>query len=192
MIKRTIPTLLLASAMMITIVGCSGAATEENTTEIEEASDSNSDNTNHELTDDAFLYNGNKISILNDATITLGNLGDYDADRSSTGSDYKNYSFDNGKIDFATNVIDGKEAPVDIGIFSPDIKTSRDVGVGSTKDEITGAYGDPDTKTDDGLIYTIEYQFDTYNITFRFDDTKAKVDMVLYTNSYYHSKTAFS
>ena len=77
-------------------------------------------------------------------------------------------------------------------IHTPKVKTSKDVGVGNTQDEIIAAYGDPDKKTDDGNIYSFEYHFDTYNITFRFDDNRESVEMVMYTNNYYLSKTAFS
>lgn len=203
--KKTVA-LLITSAVIFSLAGCAGASTETasvNETAIESSSEEGAsaeetssveanEDVSTDVEDDSFTYNGETISILNDASVTLSKLGTYDP-TSSTGDDYKDYVYNNGAIEFSTNKIDGIEAPVFLYINTPDIKTARGVGVGSTQKEIIDAYGDPDDKKDDGEMHTTEYHFDTYTITFRFSSIdKEKVDMVMYTHNYYHSKTAFS
>ncbi|MBR4670545.1 MAG: hypothetical protein IKO84_08090 [Butyrivibrio sp.] len=202
--RRQTTAILIASTMMLTLIGCGKTSEGEtpvsadNEISVSESSGSSdttalADSTTFDSSDDSFIYNGNKISILNDAALTLGYLGDYETDASSTGGNYKNYLFDGGDIRFDTSVVDGNESPVYLYIHTPEVKTSRNVGVGSNQDEIIASYGDPDKKTDDGILFSFEYHFDTYNITFRFDEqNKESVDMVMYTNNYYLSKTAFS
>ncbi|RKM55594.1 hypothetical protein D6853_08545 [Butyrivibrio sp. X503] len=199
--KRLTATVIAASALMLTLMGCahsagedpfeSEAAMEESETESASEPVSSSDSSD-DFTDDSFVYKDQNISILNDAAITLGSLGDYDKDGSFVGGEYKNYSFDKGAIAFDTTIIDGKESPVYLYLKSPSIKTAKGVGVGDSKEDILSVYGDPNDTIDDGIVYSIEYQFDTYNISFVFDDKKEKVEMVIYKNNYYYSKTKFN
>ena len=173
--NKTTAAILIASAMMLTLMGCGEASTEnapatgelsiealapDEGTDVldpssstsaeadsETASDADSSASNSE--DASIEINGKKVSILDDLQTTMDALGTADGDPSSDASKALYYSFASGAIEYTTVKLDGEELPLTLDIRSGDYKTSKGVGIGSTEDEVVAAYGEP-TKVDNG------------------------------------------
>lgn len=136
-------------------------------------------------------YNDKEFSVLNDAEKTLSDLGTYDTSLSCLDDEYKNYVFSSNKIQLDTTIIDGKEASTILYIYNPDIKTSKDIGLGSTEKEVMNAYGFPDTKDERDSDYSIEYHLPSFDLIFDFDINKEHVEMIRYKNTRNYERATF-
>ncbi|SFU73466.1 hypothetical protein [Butyrivibrio sp. M55] len=121
------------------------------------------------LADHELMYNGKVLSVLNDASKTLTDLGTYD--KKITDSPYEVfYTYDASGIEFSTYLCDGKELPLGIDVDKKGVTTSRNIGVGDTKDKIVSAYGNPSEKSDPSKqaenTYYYKYNFDKFSIWF--------------------------
>ena len=170
------------------------AASEESTTETEPTEDDDTKEASAEtsvelssLTDDSFVYNGKKISILDDVETSLATLGEPSEKSSESGPmKYYDYGTFNDKeqegISYMTFIENGKEKPAQIDITVEGAKTSKGLGVGSTKDEVISTYGEPDDTMIGG--FALLYNFDGYELSFIVDD-KGNVRNIDYRSTEY-------
>jgi len=206
---------IISSVLILTLMGCSGetsdnsASSEISITKVDmngsdakaEADTAQTDSIEMTETkqeaispkklDASFTCNGNTISVLNDTETTLKDLGDYDSDLSCLDQDYKNYVYSADKIQFDTAIIDGKELPVILYVSNPEIKTSKNIGIGNTENEVIDAYGFPNEKTEEDSLYMTVYHFSSYDLIFDFDSNKEHVEMIRYKNTKNYSKVSF-
>ena len=215
--KKTTIAMILASAMMLSLLGCSmPASTEEapvkeeavaedvkepateseaivktetvekpeetaasTDTKPEEASDNGSSaaikydpDGVDELEGDSFLYDGNIISILNNAQSVLDGLGATNkVDTQMTGVN----CYNNGKddINVYTREINGEEVVTQISISDASVSTTRQIKVGSSEEDVRKAYGEPIDETVEGNTL-LTYDGDGYTIMFAIaNDVKA-------------------
>ena len=202
----------ITSVLILILIGCSGKESNDADSQSNEVSKTNvnidsSDakaedddaktdnvlqissekNTSSKNPDSLVKYNGKDLSVLNDAEAVLAELGDYDPKLSCIDDEYKNYVFSTAKIQFDTAIIDGKEASVLLYIYNPDIKTSKNVGLGNSEQDVLDAYGFPDA-TDSS--YSFEYHFPSFDLIFDFETDSQTVEMIRYKNTNNHSKAA--
>ncbi len=207
---------IISSVLILTLMGCSGdnsansassevsittvtiddtdAKAEADTAEtksIEAASNMNTKSAASKNPDASFKCNGKEISVLNDTETTIEDLGTYDPELSYLDEEYKNYVFSDSKVQFDTAMIDGKESPMVLYVANPEIKTTKNVGVGNTEEEIIAAYGYPNNTTESDYIYTLEYHFTSYDLIFDFDGNKEHVEMIRYKNTHNCKKASF-
>ena len=170
----------ISSVMVLSLMGCGVTALESGTTQ----------NANITISDDQIAYNGNAISILDSTETSLSKVGKYDKNRSNLdkGGDYKRYDYGKkfGEVLYDTLTYEGKELPLSMIIISPKIKTSRNVGVGDTEEDIIAAYGEP-TKVTNENYRTLDYDMGDYTISFEINSTiqnedRDKLESIVYTN----------
>ena len=138
------------------------------------------------LTDDAFAYNGKKISILDDAATTLAALGEPEHKNSGAGDmNYYDYGTHTDTVDegilFVTYTDNGKEsaAQIDFNIQGPE--TAKGISVGDSKDDVIAAYGEP--KEDNGKPI-LKYEYDDFELGFIISES-GKVSNVHYMSNAY-------
>ena len=157
------------------------------------------------LKDAEFTYNGNVISAMDDFETLDKALGGYDPARSVEG--FYAYGKEEKK-DFDLQVLekDGIELPIFIVTEKDVITTSRNIKVGSTKDEVMEAYGEPNIEHPkaygpDGKELTEDkfneifgesliYDFGDCQITFGIRE--GKVACITYQNNINHDKFSWS
>ncbi|MBR4670541.1 MAG: hypothetical protein IKO84_08070 [Butyrivibrio sp.] len=170
----------ISSVMVLSLMGCGVTALESGTTQ----------NANITISDDQIAYNGNAISILDSTETSLSKLGKYDKNRSNLdkGGDYKRYDYGKkfGEVLYDTLTYEGKELPLSMIIISHKIKTSRNVGIGDTEEDIIAAYGEP-TKITNENYRTLEYDMGDYTISFEINSTiqnedRDKLESIVYKN----------
>ena len=129
------------------------------------------------LADHEIMYNGKAISVLNDASKTLADLGSY-KNKKSYGANELTYSYD--YITFSTYTGESPELPLALSVLdSKSILTSRNIGIGDSKDKVISAYGNP-AKSENytgqtGSEYVYTYEFGTYNLYFYFNSKENNV-----------------
>lgn len=200
--SSTLP-ILLAASIILSLMGCSAPSsdaseaegelqlsevapeetgeageTEETTSaESEETTDSSASESGDAITETTVTVNGKAVSVLNDAEKTLADLGTpSDKDIEFWGETMPVYKFDSG-VSLSTYVKDGKEYAYCMDIRKEGINTARNIGVGSTKEEIIAAYGEPfEDKEEyerDGNKGKINwYEFDSYSVAFGIENGK--------------------
>ncbi|MBO4456138.1 MAG: hypothetical protein J5802_00310 [Butyrivibrio sp.] len=136
--------------------------------------------------DAAFEYNGQTISILDDAQATLGALGTPEREEPSPFSDNGDVSYiygsDPNTVEYMPLKVDGDAlVPDSVIIYDKNVKTSKSVGVGSTEDDIKNAYGEPDNVSKSGSTYELAYDFGSFAVGFDFDNKK-KVNAIIFSN----------
>ena len=179
---KTTMAIIMASTMMLALMGCGEAASENspatseisfeevapgNPTDTADTSDDADTSTDADTassvssedssaSDDASIeVNGKKVSILDDYQTAVAALGPADGDPSSDASHAIFYSFASGAIEYTTVKLDGEELPITLDIRKGDIKTSKGIGIGSTEDEVVAAYGEPtDVNNGEGVVNT--------------------------------------
>ena len=157
------------------------------------------------LKDAEFTYNGNVISAMDDFETLDKALGGYDPDRSVEG--FYAYGKEEKK-DFDLQVLekDGIELPIFIVTEKDVITTSRNIKVGSTREEVMEAYGEPNVEHPkafgpDGKELTEDkfneifgesliYDFGDCQITFAIRE--GKVTCITYQNNINHDKFTWS
>lgn len=189
--KKRVMTLLMASVMMVTLMGCDGVddIKEFVDTTINSGDETSADETSAEETvdeggaeesalvdeasasfsgDDAsFEYNGKTISFTDDVQTIIDGLGTPD----SMEADHPGYiyTFASDGIVFFTDEVDMVEIPEQLTIDIEDVKTARGIGVGSTIEELKAAYGNPDSEIMEGS-HMLSYEFDNCSISFAADE----------------------
>ncbi len=170
--KKTIAS-IIATTMILSLVGCSGSASssanaasteissqEENIEEgpaeadIEEESNEESDESsdetssepvvdNSDLQDDQFRYDGKVFSVMDDVNAFAEIIDD------SKTENYEEQTFyhtEDGLVSLETLEKDGTELPIIIIITGEGIATNRNISVGSFIDEVKAAYGEPNVE----------------------------------------------
>ncbi|WP_026668332.1 hypothetical protein [Butyrivibrio sp. AE2005] len=121
------------------------------------------------LADHELMYNGKVLSVLNDVGKTFEDLGVYDRKITDLPNEFF-YVYDTPGIEFATYPAEKDVLPLAIDVSKPGVTTSRNIGVGNTKDEIEAAYGKPSEKNNytgqTGKEYYYKYQFDKFSVCF--------------------------
>lgn len=193
--KNRIITFLLASTMIISLVGCGDAAsapanepaaTETSSETENETADETSttvETKSADASDASFEYNGKTVSVLDDLETVKANLGTPTEESSSPfsdNSDDKLYVFgsDPDTIDLAT--LDGKVQS--ITVYDYKIKTTKGIGIGSSEEEVLTAYGNSGEKTEADGETDILYELGKYSIDFYFH-RNGKVISIIYTNN---------
>lgn len=193
--KNRIITFLLASTMIISLVGCGDAAsapanepaaTETSSETENETADETSttvETKSADASDASFEYNGKTVSVLDDLETVKANLGTPTEEQPSPFSDNsgdKLYVFgsDPDTIDLAT--LDGKVQS--ITVYDYKIKTTKGIGIGSSEEEVLTAYGNSGEKTEADGETDILYELGKYSIDFFFD-RNSKVITIIYTNN---------
>ena len=207
--KMTAIPFLVATVMMFSVSGCgsvsengtsedvdvedvSGDASTSETNTDESSSDENSTEVagtddsyanSQEITDDSFECEGKKISVLDDVDNVLANLGEYEViNKLDDGyCTYQNYNEAVGMIEVETMEFDGKPQVLSIFSSRKDVKTSKGIGLGNTREELIAAYGEPNSKSDDNF-HDYVYEYDGYSITFSFG-LEESIQHILYTNT---------
>lgn len=128
------------------------------------------------------MYNGKKLSILDGASTLMANLGQCEKKDTST-ADEPRYVYDSNNINLYTFVNNGEELTYDLCIYKQGAKTSRNVGVGDSKDKIIAAYGSPAETYSFYQGYGFKYKFDTFTLYFDFDTNTDKVYSMTYGNN---------
>lgn len=139
------------------------------------------------LSDDAFDLNGKTVSILDDTKGILEAVRASYTDISDTDKDITYYDFctDGGDslIHITSFKSEGKESPIELVVQTPGIKTSRGIEIGSSKEDVIAAYGQPEAGDSKDLL---KYSFDGFSIQFTtFDDC---VKYIYYYNTATHDK----
>ncbi|RKM55597.1 hypothetical protein D6853_08560 [Butyrivibrio sp. X503] len=207
--------ILMASAMMLTLMGC--GSSEEVTTvgedlgetgaeisvdvkapeaEAESIADASTDTTSASTSDDSFSYKEKEISILDDVQTVIDTLGTPDDTYEGSDDDNPNfaekrYYYHLACIDVSTFVIDGKENLLSISIKTPEISTPKGIKIESSKDDVIAAYGEPTKESESGNYKYIEYEFDNYKIIFPLSE-KGNVSGITYQNSATHDMVPWS
>ncbi len=193
--KNRLITFLLASTMIISLVGCGDAAsapanepaaTETSSETENETADETSttvETKSADASDASFEYNGKTVSVLDDLETVKSNLGTPTEESSSPFSDNssdKLYVFgsDPDTIDLAT--LDGKVQS--ITVYDYKIKTTKGIGIGSSEEEVLTAYGNSGEKTESDGETDILYELGKYSIDFYFH-RNGKVISIIYTNN---------
>ncbi|WP_026513205.1 hypothetical protein [Butyrivibrio sp. LB2008] len=193
--KNRIITFLLASTMIISLVGCGDAAsapanepaaTETSSETENETADETSttvETKSADASDASFEYNGKTVSVLDDLETVKANLGTPTEEQPSPFSDNssdKLYVFgsDPDTIDLAT--LDGKVQS--ISVYDYKIKTTKGIGIGSSEEEVLTAYGNSGEKTESDGETDILYELGKYSIDFYFD-RNSKVITIIYENN---------
>ena len=137
------------------------------------------------LTDDAFVYNGKKVSILDDVETTLATLGEpVKMNEGAGGITYYDYGTRTETVDEGITLVtfedNGKEVlgQIDINIEGP--QTAKGIGTGSSKEDVIAAYGEP---TEDAKVM-LKYKFDNYELSFVTGDND-KVTNIHYSTTAY-------
>lgn len=128
--------------------------------------------------DHEVLYNGKALSVFNDSSKTLADLGAYDKKITASPIEFF-YTYEASGIEYSTYLCDGKELPLGIDVSKKGATTSRNIGVGDTKDKLVAAYGNPSEKSDPSKkaenTYYYKYNFDKFSIWFYISTEKNTV-----------------
>lgn len=218
--KNKTTAILLATLMISTLVGCgavssnaseAGASILDSTSsdndalaengEVEDAASSDTDDVNTDsesseaasgdLKDAGFTYNGNSASVMDSFEAVDKAMGGYNASDSHIKSEQSLYYYGKDEeVGMITRNDSGTESIITIGTRKPGIITSRNIKVGSTKDELAAAYGTPnetkpysqteyvyeegsnEEKTIDHTGEEIVYDFGDYKVTFTVENDK--------------------
>ena len=138
-------------------------------------------------TDDSFTYKNETLSILDDLQTTLDKINAVGTPCPSSpieeadGSHLYLYDSDANDSNFLmeTFISNGTETVGHIGLIGPDAKTAKGIGIGSTVEDLTSAYGEPTRKSLKSNTYN--YEFDKLTIAFMIKD--GKITNVDYLNS---------
>ena len=217
--------LLMTSAIVLSLVGCAGSTSEaaEASSEIpfteeisdepveaasienrdSEASASESAIDNSLLQEDQFQYNGKIISVMDDLNALLEV---FDYSKPETYDIQSFYISKDKSLTLETLKKDNIEHPLSISFNQPGIYTKRNICVGSSRDEVIKAYGEPNVEPPvatgpDGKELTKEemiaqfgeqlgYNLGDYTITFLTQG--GSVSEVYYTNNVTHDKFSWS
>ena len=133
------------------------------------STDKSTEATPVKLADHELLCNGKVISVLNDASKIFEDLGAYDRKITDI-PEQPFYVYDSLGLEISTHPHNGKELPIGIDTDKKGIVTSRNIGVGDSKDKIEAAYGKP-AETNNyygqtGDEYYYKYEFDKFSICF--------------------------
>ena len=137
-----------------------------------ESSDASSSDSSVDLSDDQFVYNGKTISVLDDAAKLMDTLGTpYEKEPFSSQPDRIDYRYgsEDKLVELNIAVIDGKDYPFSITIRDSNVKTAKGIGVGSKKDDVIAAYGEPTKSFDEGAFFMV-YDLGKTELTFTFFD----------------------
>ncbi|MBO4456102.1 MAG: hypothetical protein J5802_00125 [Butyrivibrio sp.] len=134
--------------------------------------------------DDSFTYKGETFSILDDLQTTVNKIDAVGKPSPNSPIECeggtKIYSYDETKCDsdffMDTFINNGTLTVSQISLMGSNVKTSKGIGIGSTVEELTSAYGEPTVKADS--FYN--YEFD--NCALSFDTKDGKVFVIYYFN----------
>ena len=160
--KRT--SFVLISVMMLALVGCGSASAGK-----------------LKSSDLSFDYNGNSISVKNDANKTIAALGEPSEEQTSPYNENdKLYIFGSepDSIELST-VNDYAQSLI---IHDSNIRTSRDIGVGNVYNDVIAAYGDNGTHTMNDDSWNISYKYKDYMLSFDMEGEDHKVTAITYSN----------
>ena len=197
--KKRVLLTIIASLMVCSLWGC-GESTKYETTSVDSASIETTDKSERvdnddaadiasteerdleaskeesvdlsSLPDDAFIYNGNKVSILDDVETSLAALGEA-TNKIEGAEDMSYYEYgtynqnEQTGVSFITYKKDGKEMPAQFDINVEGVTTSKGIGPGSSKDDIISAYGEPDETMVGGAA--LIYNKGDYQLSFLLD-----------------------
>ena len=207
--RKSTVAILMASVMMLGLVGCgnvsidstpettestvteSDANTENETTEVATNSESDakeSADTAATGSDATFEYNGKTINFTDDVQTVIEALktvatsdGEIECDDGS-----HVYNFDlfegNQEDNLIISTFDdgGKEKIGKVDVLYSGITTSKGISIGSKEADVTAAYGEPSEKDKFGETEAYMYKFDDVIITF--EVTEGEVCVVRYSN----------
>ena len=207
--KKLTTAILLASVMMLALVGCGKKKADASTLassatsadDAEEEKDSEENTKSEEKkgptlssSDTSFEYGKKTMSLFDDTDSLLETLKeiakpDKDHTHENAEGGINIYCFDPNKskpdapgITLVTYDKDGTETPGQIEILKDGFKTPQGVGIGSTKDEVIEAYGTPDRTDSYGSVNVLTYEGDNFSIQFMIEGT---VNSVMYLNHDY-------
>ncbi|SCW58362.1 hypothetical protein SAMN02910456_01980 [Ruminococcaceae bacterium YRB3002] len=109
-----------------------------------------------------FSYKGTDIRVNTDINAILPSLG-------TAGTDYqyfeaascaglgmsKSFTFGGGSVVISTNPNGAADVIANIALFDDTVQTPEGIYIGSTKDQVTAAYGNPTEETDTTLTYVL-------------------------------------
>lgn len=212
MVKTKTTAMIMASAMMLALMGCGESASadstegisitsenipEENMTESSSATDTNPSEekktSDSNAPEDSIVdFDGKKVSVLDDLDSIMSTLGEPSSKSNDAISTF--YSFGDGKIECCAATIDGKEAPITLSVKTDEIKTSKGIGIGNTIDDVAASYGEPtednideDAKAKGLFLHMGYYDFGDYTLAFKYDED-GKVTSYWYINDENDSK----
>ena len=112
----------------------------------------------------------------------MANLGKCEK-KDTSAADEPRYVYDSDNVNLYTFISNGEELSYDLCIFKQGVKTSRNVGVGDSKDAIIAAYGSPAETYSFYQGYGFKYKFDTFTLYFDFDTNTDKVEWMTFGNN---------
>lgn len=134
------------------------------------------------LADHQFLYNGKVVSVMDDISTIMGNLGRF-SNRSTACKEQPCYKYDSGYIYFITGVYGNQEIPVDIAIYKPGVLTARNVGIGSSLSDVINAYANCSRSSFSlGKDYGVMISLDSCSLCFYFNSKTDRVTSYAYDN----------
>ncbi len=215
--KKTTTAILLATTMMLALMGCGAVSTDTSSSDTASIAEANTDSESNTIgattnetdadassdsasadssesvdtattsSDDSFTYKNEKLSILDDLQTTLDKIDAVGTPNSHSPIEVKDgshlYLYDStaneSNFSMETFINNGTETVGHIGLIGPDVKTAKGIGIGSTEEELTSAYGEPTSKSTKSNTYY--YEFDKFTISFMIND--GKITNVDYINS---------
>ncbi len=177
--QKRITTIIMASAMVLALMGCgngSAADPEEISTEMTQA-------------DPSFEYNGKTVSFMDDAQTVVDalksvaeNVNEVEADGGKT------FDFEDSEggynLTVVTSTEGGSEIVGSVSANGSGFKTSKGIGIGSTAEEVKAAYGKPNEKDKFKKGELDIYRCEGFSFSFNIKD--GKVESILYSNSNFH------
>ena len=192
--KNAITAMILATTMMLALMGCGASSTNTDSSSsaasvAEDTKDKDNTDTKSKasvdpatIAESSIEYKGETFSPFEDLQASL-DKADSVGKRSSDspiqiGEGSCNYSYEYDVIDaqnsesglsFSTTDDDnGKQIIMQVTSFDPNAKTTKGIHPGSTKDELFAAYGEQ--KPDELGFYS--YDFETYGLLFKVSNDK--------------------
>lgn len=169
---KKISTIAVIPALILMLMGC-GNLNFEAFSAPKEASEAASVDLSN-LSDDVVVYKGKPISVFDEMSSALDVLGKPTNKSHNLGMYF--YGFDDNSIQI--NAVDADETTylTRVVIIDQNGTTARGITVGSTKEDVLNAYGDPSISSD---FYDQSYNSTVTSMTYKFDDDKYRVDFLI-------------
>ena len=177
-------TFAVMTALICALMGCGnfeiGATPESETETVSENAPAEASIDMSSLTDDEFVYNGHAISILNTMDSLFEAMGKPETETHEAGINVYSYN----KYSVYINSMDenGADCPYSIIISDKNAMTARGIKVGSSKEDIINAYGEPteayeyEDQSHSSPVNSMIYKFDNDKYQIGFSVVEGKVE----------------
>lgn len=132
-----------------------------------------------QIPEDAFEYNGVIVSVKDkNMDNVFAAFGEPEKKEGDSPGFF--YVFDSGQVDVTSYIInqineeEREEFPCAIFVRDENIKTAREIHVGSTVEEVKAAYGEKEIESDHGET-VLSYSFEDFTIDFYLDGTVTQI-----------------